>query len=1762
MKNRMKVAIPHLTGGLNNKLNQLIEFAESLNHPVFMDNKGNHLTPNEIVAIYEEAQTANDRKPVKYIYYVPNNEELARRNPAKMSKKKTNAREKYMANLLGGKDGNDLLNLASKVGSRKAAVELLKSGNTRSPFNVEIPMSEEDEIQALAMQGLTPSNDALVDQAYRKKLENQIVSYLADTNVDKSTLAQIDKGVLITDESIEDFRQMLTVYHLAHQMNGPLANSIKGHVPRSKSQVFDRLIPSFDDILAGENLVLFANQIIDPPTTRNRNLRFSIPPGERSSTLIPPWLDLADPNDSALRELRDSLGDREVESFLQLLAGGDLVGAFQRLGQNTRELFEIPLNYIFGIRRVQQDDRQARMFDDLVENITDALVSDFGRGRGYTNRKELAKAVVHATEDAYDKRVTDVFSPLRATVNAARRVRRFSPSGATMKLGVDFNTFDAGDVRNTPSVGQITPGVFYIGNFDFRIPPIGWNRKWMVATAQIVHEYWNYIRPHSGQAANAAFMPIRNEQSLNLPQILYLIAIRTKELYNYDLAPEEWLVLIAVLGGNRALTENYYRSETEILEPIEDLIQGQWRQLDQIRQDLTGVLEEGRRARRKSGGRAKKNPTPKSALPMVDIKPMKDMKKLIESFASTLQVQNEALRKFAEQQKTMGRVVIASKDKKIKELEASRKKHTELMKKAKVALEKSVKKIDGLERDLEGYNELKVKIESDGAPAKIEDVLGGRFLELMLSHPKLLRQEGVKLFAKEIGMEFPKSVTTAEARYKYLADYIGDMKTDDPGARAVSELATEIVDEKVVPEIVAVEKKTEKTMEDVKEAGEKVKEAAKEMKRVAKEVKKGGGSETKTFVVTEPTVDDPKVPKKKKLGTKLKSGWLMKYNDRREEENTFVKNLDAKGKIGVVFDTHADWKANMEIIEHMETNHGSLNHVVWAGDCFDSGRGYASIQDPKTLERKDFGDYYTPGEDDIKNWDFTQELIDRDEDKYIFLMGNHDDPDIGTDRYSFWQWAKKNGELEKYKDEVANLPFVARAGPVMICHGGFPLPVLYDPPKPTFRFWNDPGVWNRSTQMHTIWNRPNNGSKKWKPDATEGQRKIAEKEIDHGYTMDPDFEYAIARFGINTMITGHSPSINYGIIGKPAYESETFIHISGQSSRDTTRKPIYAILDFDTKEITIEIAEAITMELDDAITALNWVETATEKMPTMILNRERVPEPVRGLKKNPPGSYHEYEDGVIDVLIDEGGAAGLSALRPAFPPKTTKTQARNMLKQMSSVVLHKEGDYILVRGISNPMEYAFLAEGSIKGTKIQTSPGPKGENCGSCIYLCPTSARCSKWSEMAGRPVFVLEDWYCKAYEARPKMNKPIGAIEIGVGVSLIGGVAVAGKLIGPYVSHLLAKHREKKLSEKIVGDIVGELKPLIERMDQKNEEAIAYTVAKQMTPQQVEQLEELKDEMGDEIEPEVEEFFDEIIEQSEVEVRYHIIETPHGTYKYDEEYLMMEVPVGDDDKVMSWIENNMQDDNPNLYHDVTIEGDTATYKLKKKARKNVPFDTQELKAGLRSTDRIAFKKALKDFAEKHLDEKLKRLQKNSPAEKSYLVMYGHGLDNKFDGPMGEIYPNDFDDDERMIEFLKLINIYLGRKGPYMGPRREVDLKKSYRTGLTKSMMLEAVKNIEEELASLYNVKSVKISADWRGHKGKERWDWITDYTERNILETQTISFEFTMKERRKRNNPQLPACSYRKSKRAKACGGKLRAKKNPKGRIVCTDCGAEYEMR
>ena len=145
------------------------------------------------------------------------------------------------------------------------------------------------------------------------------------------------------------------------------------------------------------------------------------------------------------------------------------------------------------------------------------------------------------------------------------------------------------------------------------------------------------------------------------------------------------------------------------------------------------------------------------------------------------------------------------------------------------------------------------------------------------------------------------------------------------------------------------------------------------------------------------------------------------------------------------------------------------------------------------------------------------------------------------------------------------------------------------------------------------------------------------------------------------------------------------------------------------------------------------------------------------LKEDVPGVYQtigEYYDMIKGVkknpyptFVDEKGF-------PRYDPDA---------EPYASAASHSDdptglGREMLRVGKKNPsMMYSPMdlerAYESIKGTKIQTNPGPKGEMCGSCVYMCMSSGKCKKWSEMKGSPVYVASGWYCKAYKAGAKKN-------------------------------------------------------------------------------------------------------------------------------------------------------------------------------------------------------------------------------------------------------------------------------------------------------------------------------------------------------------------------------------------------------------------------
>ena len=487
--------------------------------------------------------------------------------------------------------------------------------------------------------------------------------------------------------------------------------------------------------------------------------------------------------------------------------------------------------------------------------------------------------------------------------------------------------------------------------------------------------------------------------------------------------------------------------------------------------------------------------------------------------------------------------------------------------------------------------------------------------------------------------------------------------------------------------------------------------------------------------------------------------------------------LGDSGKIVVLGDTHADYRANEKLLIHIESNYPDAKHVVWLGDTVDGGRGRMT------------GDMeYEPGRHDLRNLTLIRKLQIKDKTKYIALQGNHERFYLGMNTWGnaqqFPYWLNT---IEQFGHDFAlsielnefNIrPAIAVAGRTIMMHGQFPNQPL------TLDIIRNEEQMTNAMLLNVLWNR---------------------KEIGE---FGDDWKGKMLSGGFNTQIVAHTPSIaaaNLRSTGEGNengmfYDKDGLLGASLQSNCGTNHDPNedyeYFVLDLDKDTLTIEVFErdgnykkqlvqktppqksvdiarrnpmncgcgqtpcktygtrrnpTIPMYVGTptgrvknlgSITAIVQVgrniikdvgegiqdiyrsliggrQSMTEKRMAMAvaemqadLEREclelggnvvgniqidyeypatgsditliAVADAFKTPKKNPASNYHKYEKKVISILKKEGGAAGLKALKPAFPKGTTKAKVVGMLQKMNHVVLHQDGDYILIQGISNP----------------------------------------------------------------------------------------------------------------------------------------------------------------------------------------------------------------------------------------------------------------------------------------------------------------------------------------------------------------------------------------------------------------------------------------------------------------------------------------------
>ena len=401
--------------------------------------------------------------------------------------------------------------------------------------------------------GIKPPRAKQIDSRFKSSLRKQITEILgvAGTVTSKTGRAQslgqlpfIDNHIFITPQHINDFRQMLAMYHLIRERNAPFmellvpgfSKDIKELIPLDK--MIDYLMPSPDHMFRGERVMFFTVQPdiaqADPPGWK------AIKDGFKQHML---GLELIAPP-----ALVGQQNARAASSFLRSF-NSDSKKMFESVRIATSILVDSPLTLRFDeelgilpppqIAQVPQSSLPGNVKAKVTPLESDYSVTGafFERDRkghkvalsrftfpylGYKTQK--GKVTAGPFKDKIVQMgVTTGAKLLKPGKTPQPRIK--GPKGPT--------TGGSTPAKQGPQAGAI--GLIPLHNQGFTLPPIGWNRGWMIPVMQVMDEYW-YMLGSSDSV------------KLEVHDLLYLIGNQAMESMGYEISAQEYLIILLLLG--------------------------------------------------------------------------------------------------------------------------------------------------------------------------------------------------------------------------------------------------------------------------------------------------------------------------------------------------------------------------------------------------------------------------------------------------------------------------------------------------------------------------------------------------------------------------------------------------------------------------------------------------------------------------------------------------------------------------------------------------------------------------------------------------------------------------------------------------------------------------------------------------------------------------------------------------------------------------------------------------------------------------------------------------------------------------------------------------------------------------------------------------------------------------------------------------------------------------------------------------------------
>ena len=397
----------------------------------------------------------------------------------------------------------EISQIAGTLGARKVALETAlygRPGLSRDLRISHIGGSESDDSLASKIIGYEPNRASKIDAAAAAHLKNLIKKTMLDIGVEvgNARVNQVKEVIessfrskyrLMDEDILERFTMMLKAHHEIREMNKSYMMAMMTGMQGAEFPdiLLSMLAPSPDDFLQGTDAMVIIDTKVRP------NVEGAGWSDMFSQFILTVWNNILNTG-----KRRKPVKVTEIQRSVAALL----------------EHYEYDRKKM--VKEIEEACREARRKGgDFLEAFTAyPYAEDAEPG---VQAEEIRDLVIQAAQVADDEDPTFQLQIPDEDENALKLFEELADRGMAVRIG--------------SSEYFIVP----MSMPRFQTPPIGWDRRWMVSTMRVVDEYWELIF---------------SDQGISLHDLLYLIATRTQELFDYAMDAEDLLLLAVLLAGN------------------------------------------------------------------------------------------------------------------------------------------------------------------------------------------------------------------------------------------------------------------------------------------------------------------------------------------------------------------------------------------------------------------------------------------------------------------------------------------------------------------------------------------------------------------------------------------------------------------------------------------------------------------------------------------------------------------------------------------------------------------------------------------------------------------------------------------------------------------------------------------------------------------------------------------------------------------------------------------------------------------------------------------------------------------------------------------------------------------------------------------------------------------------------------------------------------------------------------------------------------